>query len=328
MVTLLTPKNGETVQLLMDKHLRYIADPPKIRIPKIDWLNLQDVTEDDSHPLPVHFSYDPKEDGEIVLSPVGSDKQYVIPAKNGEGEIENLLAGTEYEWFVRTGDEVSEKSRFVTDAQAPRMLRVEGISNVRDFGAYRTTDGKRIKQELIYRTSEMDTHEAISEKGMQTLYDLGMRTDLDLRGIKDEYRGPVLDTNRVQWLNYPLAAYGHIFTPEQMELYRKTYDVLADESNYPMMVHCWGGIDRAGCWLYILGGMLGMGDADLAVEYELSSFSGRPRSRYSPNFTEFMEAFTPYGKNAHERSVNFLKACGVTEETMQKIRDILLEEGN
>jgi hypothetical protein len=68
----------------------------------------------------------------------------------------------------------------------------------------------------------MDTHEAITEKGMQTLYDLGIRTDLDIRGVKDEYRGPVLDTGRVRWINYPLAAYGYIFTPEQMELYRKS----------------------------------------------------------------------------------------------------------
>lgn len=328
MVTLLAPKRGEIVQLLMDKHLRYIANPPKVRIPKIDWLNLQDVTEDDSHPLPVHFSYEPKLDGDIVLSPAGSEKQYLFHGTNGEAEIENLLAGTEYEWYVRIGDAISEKSRFFTDAQAPRMLRVEGISNVRDFGAYPTVSGKRIKQEMIYRTSEMDTHETITEKGMQTLYDLGIRTDLDIRGIKDEYRGPVLDTSRVQWLNYPLAAYGHIFTPEQMELYQKTYDVLADQNNYPMMVHCWGGIDRTGCWLYILGGMLGMYDEDLAVEYELSSFCGRPRSRYSPNFTEFMEAFAPYGENARERSVNFLTACGVTEDTMQAIRKILLEEGS
>lgn len=327
MVTLLAPKNGETVQLLMDKHLRYIADPPKVRIPKIDWLNLQDVTEDNSHPLKIRFSFEPKADGEIILTPVGTGKQYIYPAKNGEAEIENLLVGTEYEWHVQTEAEASAPSRFFTDAQAPRMLRVEGISNVRDIGAYPTRFGKRIRQEMIYRTSEMDTHESITEKGKQTLYDLDIRTDLDLRGIKDEYRGPVLDTNRVQWLNFPLAAYGHIFTDEQMELYRKTYEVLADEANYPMMVHCWGGIDRAGCWLYILGGMLGMSDEDLAIEYELSSFSGRPRSRYSPNFTEFMEAFAPYGQDAHERSINFLKACGVPEGQLQHIRNLLLEEG-
>lgn len=328
MVTLLMPKQGETVQLLMDKHLRYIADPPKVSILKIDWLNLQNITQDESKPVPTHFSYAPKVDGEIILSPVGSDKKISFPAIKGEAEAENLLAGTAYEWYVRIGNEVSEKSHFFTGDQAPRMLRVDGISNVRDFGAYPTASGKRIKQELIYRTSEMDTHEAITEKGMQTLYDLGIRTDLDIRGVKDEYRGPVLDTGRVRWINYPLAAYGYIFTPEQMELYRKTYDVLADERNYPIMVHCWGGIDRTGCWLYILGGMLGMSDEDLAIEYELSSFSGRPRSRYSPNFTDFLEGLAPYGENARERSVNFLTACGVTEDTMQAIRKILLEEGS
>ena len=104
------------------------------------------------------------------------------------------------------------------------MLYVDGISNVRDFGGFYTDCGKRVKQELIYRTSEMDTHVQITEAGIRTLEDeLGIKLDIDIRGIKNEPRGPILNEEKVRWLNFPLAAYVDCFTDEQLKLYGECY---------------------------------------------------------------------------------------------------------
>ena len=327
MIQLLTPKQNETVVLLLDEHLEYIAKPSNFPTDRVDWLNLHEEQNDLSYPRPVHFSYLPAVDGEIVISQKGKDKSIVVKAVKGEADIPNFLIDTIYEWFVRIGEETSEKRTFHTDPQAPRMLYVDGISNVRDFGGFSTMDGRRVRQGLLYRTSEMDTHYTITPEGMQTLYDLGMRTDLDIRGVKDEYRAPMLDTEKVQWINIALAAYGHIYTEEQMQRYRETYDVLLDPQNYPIMCHCWGGIDRTGCWLYILGAMLGVSEDDLGLDYELSSFSRwHRRSRLSEQFGEFLAGLRAYGDTVQEGAVGFLKACGVTEEEMQRLRDFFLEE--
>lgn len=327
MILLITPENGSNVVLLKQKHLNYIASPESFPTTKIDWLNLMETQEDSSFPEPLRFAFEPSVDGEIVL--VRKDgKESVYPAYGGEAYITNLLIDEEYRWYVRIGDERSEERVFHTDAQAPRMLFVDGISNVRDFGGFDAGEGKRIRQELIYRTSEMDTHVNITDKGKLTMErELGIRVDLDIRGIKNEPRCPILNEEQVRWVNYPLAAYVDCFTDEQMKLYGESYKLLTDKENYPMIVHCWGGIDRTGTWLYILGGMLGVSEQDLGLDYEMSSFSrwGR-RSRVSDQFKEFLSGLYKYGDDLQSASEGFMKACGLTDGELQQIKSHLIEE--
>ncbi|MBQ9112159.1 MAG: tyrosine-protein phosphatase [Clostridia bacterium] len=327
MIKLLTPGNGENVILLKERHREYIAEPVNDPDIKVDWLDLKATGTDMSFPDPVLFSFEPAIDGEITVIRKGGETR-VIKAKAGRAEITNFYIDADYEWYVKAGWMTSEKFCFHTDAQAPRMLYVDGISNVRDIGGFRTLDGRRVKQGLLYRTSEMDSHVAITEQGKSTLMDeLGIRLDVDIRGINNEPRCPVLDESRVRWLNYPLAAYAEIFTDEQKELYRQTFELAARRDSYPLMLHCWGGIDRTGTWLYILGGLLGVSEDDLGLDYEMSSFSRwNRRSRRSAQFTEFLTELHRYGEGLYSACVGFLADCGVSSYTMSRIRDILLEE--
>ena len=208
MIKLLTPENNSNVVLLRPRHLEYIANPisdPDAAL-KIEWLNLKASGQDNSFPLPTKFSFEPKIDGDVVITRRGGETRRCA-AKDGEVEITNFYIDAYYDWYVEANGERSETYTFHTDAQAPRMLYVDGISNVRDIGGFYTADGKkRVKQGLLYRTSEMDTHVTITEEGKKTFYELGIRTDLDIRGIKDEFRAPALDTERVEWINVALAA--------------------------------------------------------------------------------------------------------------------------
>ena len=329
MIDLLNPRDHDTVTLLSEKHLEYIKTPRNDPTSKVDWLALREVQDDLSFPVPVLFRFSPSVDGEIVLRDENG-KEQILSAKKGSATVTNLLIGMEYSWHVRTESGCSEVRHFRTDSRPPRMLYVDGITNVRDFGGFSTEDGKIIRQERIYRTSEMDTHVEITEKGIATLErDLKIRTDLDIRGIQDEYRGPILDPDRVQWINVPLAAYEHIFTEEQMQRYGESYKLLTDPENYPMIVHCWGGIDRTGTWLYILGGMLGVSENDLGLDYEMSSFTrwGR-RSRYSEQFLEFRKGLSSYGGTLKAACTGYMHACGLTDEELDTIRKLLLVDQN
>ena len=128
MISLITPKNNATVQLLQQRHLDYIHNPQSFPTSKIDWLNLMETQEDKSYPEPLRFAYEPQVDGEIVLiCKNGQQKSY--PAVAGEAYLNNLLIDESYQWFVRIGNECSETYSFHTDPQAPRMLYVDGISN-------------------------------------------------------------------------------------------------------------------------------------------------------------------------------------------------------
>ena len=327
MISLITPKNDSIVKLLKEKHLNYIKSPESFPTAKVDWLNLMETQEDQSYPEAVRFAFEPSVDGEVVLTDT-KGRSAVYPATAGEAFVTNLLIDEEYVWIVRTKNETSEEYRFRTDPQAPRMLYVDGISNVRDFGGFAAGEGKRIRQGMIYRTSEMDTHVQITEKGIDTLEnELGIKTDIDIRGIKNEPRCPVLNEEKVRWVNYPLAAYVDCFTEEQMRLYGESYKLLTERNNYPIIIHCWGGIDRTGTWLYILGGMLGVSEQDLGLDYEMSSFSrwGR-RSRVSDPFKDFLRGLYKYGDDLQAACEEFMRSCGLTDAELSVIRELLIEQ--
>lgn len=327
MITLLTPADGSTVTQHNERHREYIREPKNDPTEKVDWLNLKATGRDLSYPVPVRLTYSPAVPATVILR--GPDgRETPVPAADGCAEVTNLLIGATYTWFVRTGEETSEAFTFRTDAQPPRLLSVDGISNVRDFGGFPTTDGNRVRQGMLYRTSEMDTHVSITPDGIRTLEDeLGVRTDLDLRGIKDEPRGPVLDTSRVEWINYPVAAYADCFTDDQLRIYGDSYRVLTDADRYPMICHCWGGIDRTGTWLYILGAMLGVSEDDLGLDYEFSSFSRwNRRSRRSEQFQEFLRGLRKFGETTRESGKGYMKAAGLTDGDLDAIRALLLEQ--
>ena len=55
--------------------------------------------------------------------------------------------------------------------------------------------------------------------------------------------------------------------------YAAVLRVFADEANYPIYMHCWGGADRTGTVAFILEGLCGVSETDLAIDYELTSFA-------------------------------------------------------
>ena len=113
-------------------------------------------------------------------------------------------------------------------------------------------------------------------------------------------------------------------------------DVFADEENYPIYFHCYGGADRTGMIALYLRALLGESDEDIFIDYELTSLSSYTkgesegvtgfgfRSRESDYFKEFLRLYSVYGgKNLAERTESFLLSCGGEKETIERIRRIL-----
>ena len=110
---------------------------------------------------------------------------------------------------------------------------------------------------------------------------------------------------------------------------------LADESVYPLFLHCLGGADRTGMIVLYIRALLGECDEDIFVDYELTTLSNYAggfeegstdtgsRSRNGSYFREFLDEFAKYeGTNLAERTESFLLSCGVTSDTIEKIRKI------
>lgn len=250
--------------------------------------------------------------------------------------IEHLYTGTTYYWYVDAVFEGytvrSEKFSFNT-AKTPRTVDIDGVSNARDLGGYVTTDGKVIKQGMIYRSAKLDD---ITELGRYTLLNvLGIKTDLDLRGYEEE--APIAELNYVPvacpWYS---SGSNHIWLNDyNKEEFAKAIKVFANPDNYPVIFHCSLGRDRTGTLAMVLGGLLGLDENTLMMEYELSVFSywgTNGSTKYNNGLRNNIHDTYLYIENNYEGDTfsekveNFLLEIGVTAEEIDSIRSIMLEE--
>ena len=341
-IELCSPAQGETVALLTDGHRamlsgRHLAEADD----SLDWRSLKQKGTEKSYPQPVKFVWktDPDETGEqaaclfIGTAPDLADaKKVIIPAGEKQAEVYNFSAGTEYYWkVVLTGPDGTSESpvgQFFTLDEVPTLYRVDGITNVRDIGGWHTIDGRRVKQGMLFRGSEMDTHHCLTPKGRLALKnDMGIRTDLDLReeALGLLTRSPIGPDIRFELI--PVKAYAEFMAPENCEDCRAVFSVLADETAYPIYLHCWGGADRAGTVVLLLNGLLGVDDESLLLDYEMTLFSvWGERSRSSVLFRGLLEALDRYGEHdapLRIKAENYLRASGVTNSQISTIRALL-----
>jgi len=175
----------------------------------------------------------------------------------------------------------------------------------------------------------MNRHVEVTDEGARVLLDdLGVRTDLDLRGIGGEAL-PALDPDRAQWVNVPIRPYEGIADEEGQRGYLEVFRVFAAPANYPILFHCWGGADRAGTVALLLNALLGVSREDLLRDYELTSLSiWGERSRSSDVFVPLLDALRSFGpdENINEQAENYLVAIGVTPDEIAAFRSHLVED--
>ena len=294
-------------------------------------------------PRPLRFTWKPLEHPaasvtyELEIHPVdGPDREtlHLRGLSEAWAEVENLRVGTAYQWKVRAragahllGE--SANSRFTTHPAAPRWIHVPGTTNVRDLGGWPLPGGRRVRQGLFYRGSEMNSHCAITDEGRRVMMDLlGIRTDFDLRGVGEE-RKPVLDLSRVEYFNIPLASYDMLASPNYTGRYRTLFTILATRRVYPLYIHCWGGADRTGTVAFLLGALLGMRMEDLVTDYELTSLSiwGERRGD-SEAFQEMLQTlalFARKGSSIQTQVERYLRVIGISEHSIENLKEMFTE---
>lgn len=324
-VSLLSPENGETVSLHTEvqKQFRKTAgerDPLAAHDP----LALRRQGDDHTMPLPTRFAWACA--AEISLFELATDAQFSadrivvrFQTTAKTAEVCNLYVNTRYFWRVNG----SAPFTFTTEDTYPRWLCVPGISNVRDNGNLRTQNG-RTKQGMLYRGTEMDIHHTITPAGKWIMTEeLRIRTDLDFR--RESIGSPLGE--RVRHIQVFARAYRDFI--EDKACCRALFCVLADAENYPIYLHCWGGADRTGCVMFILDAVLGVSEADLIYDYELTSLSvWGERRRNSELFAQFEAALSAYGdetESVHTKALRFVHDCGVTDAEIDAIRAILVQ---
>ena len=195
-ICLKSPKPDETVSLYTETQRTFRAEEERRKhldgALTFKWYALEDTGVERSLPAPVLFVFEDGEEGNhyILLVSEREDMRdpYAVFTAEKQAVLYNLKAGMRYFWCVQKDGVRSPVSSFRTALDLPRCIKIDGISNVRDFGGY-AVEGGRIRQGLLYRGSEFEIHTHLSQEGATALRALGIRTDLDLRG---EAKGKVL----------------------------------------------------------------------------------------------------------------------------------------
>lgn len=128
-----------------------------------------------------------------------SNPQYTVTTTGTSAKFYDLEIGRNYTWSV-TDSTGTVTGHFYTmnESSAPRILLFDhdpdasgaDASNTRDMGGWRTTNGKVVKQGLIYRTGELEYCNPTDANGMRQEMThlkntLGIKYDMDFRDHAD-----------------------------------------------------------------------------------------------------------------------------------------------
>lgn len=216
------------------------------------------------------------------------------------------------------------KGKFYADGQI-RMLRVDGMANVRDFGGWDTSFDRAVVYGRIFRGNRP---EGITSTGKNDFVkNEHITADLDLRG-KDLGRSALGPLDKVEYFctNNQRYKYGLISSKTALA---KDLNFIANvlRKGGNVFLHCNHGANRAGTLSFVIAGILGLSEADLSRDYELSAFAYSTISR-SKTYGEMLPEIRSYGEPGDDLTqcfYNYARSIGVSEKNLDTIRCIMLD---
>lgn len=269
------------------------------------------------------FEYSIPTDGDLNIE----GRTYALDKSKSKITLDNLLSNHHYSYTVTVGEKSCDGSFDTADTN--RFIYMDGAKNTRDIGGYKTESGKRIKQGMIIRGTELD---GFIEKDYKLNSDaqskyFNFKYDMDLRSpsvAKGEYTSPLGKNVKHVFFNAPM--YEGALEESSRSTVKRIFDDLANPSNYPMYLHCTYGADRTGTMVYLLQGLLGADKKDMVFEYRLTGFF---LQGYSGSLLEKMqEKINTYPGETQSQKIEYflVNDAGVSRENISKIKELLLEE--
>jgi len=178
------------------------------------------------------------------------------------------------------------------DEPLPRVVALEGCSNLRDLGGYRTADGRTVRFGRVFRSASLA---GLTGADLRVFGATGIRTVCDLRGEREAARAPsrLPDAGAPEVVRLPIeprvgaslrdllareeatgedvydllrTAYTSYAT-DHLPRYRAIFDLLLREERLPLLFHCSAGKDRTGFGAALLLTALGVPRETVVADY-------------------------------------------------------------
>ena len=177
---------------------------------------------------------------------------------------------------------------------AERFVPMQKLFNLRDLGGYYTPDGNQTRWGKLYRSSSLAR---ASLQDALALKNLGIRTVIDFRTDRERYGAPskyIIPKT----FNFPLRGnpslnvfFDKILSKEKKagdvkvyaqdvfsfllennsDYFIKMFDILLDENNYPLLIHCSLGTDRSAVASALILAALDIDFDQIVNDYMLSN---------------------------------------------------------
>lgn len=179
------------------------------------------------------------------------------------------------------------------DVPAEAGLSLEGGINFRDLGGYRTTDGRRVRRGMVFRSGALSS---LTDADLNTLADIGIRHIFDLRTGDEREAAPDRIPQGANYHPLPVLAetsagrrlvslllyfnrldrmmldtYIRIILEQNAPLLGQMFRQLVDEQGTPAIVHCTAGKDRTGVTCALLLSALGVPEDTIVRDYSLTN---------------------------------------------------------
>ncbi|MBR4518676.1 MAG: tyrosine-protein phosphatase [Victivallales bacterium] len=330
------PADGSTVPVLTAQQHEFLLQPREERVRRfVDADERLALSKIGGTPEPVVLKWNPEgntppEDMEVIIEELDEQGKWcptpylditMLPGNLG-CEIRNFKVDTTYRWGVGSV-KAMHLPPFYTFRAAdtpPRLMKVGNIPNFRDAGGWKTIDGKRVHQGLVYRSAAY----SLSDENRDWLVKrLGIQMELDLRLPEDAIPNPPTG-----YLNVSGADYAHIDEEWGRQQCTSALRLFFDRANYPILVHCSAGQDRTGTIVFIINALLGVPEEDLFRDWEATAFTfHHPQYTHETHLYKLFKVFDQYpGETLRERVEQYVFSLGFTTEDLATLRNILLEK--
>lgn len=245
-------------------------------------------------------------------------------------EVKNLLPQQTYYYKVEASGDVVANGTITTTGHL-RMIKADGIANMRDLGGWTNADGNRIRYGKLFRGSELrggKTYTA-SDADLAMLKDqLHIGAEVDLREDIDFGSG-TMNASAIDGATYYYANLSR-WSEDALNFdnakFKSAFDLVlaalkADKAAY---FHCIFGADRTGCFAMLLEGLLGLPVDQLYKDYELTSFSILRDKTGIDHKLQYIKALQ--GDNLQQKFYNYWRgAVGVSESDLNDFINIMID---
>jgi protein-tyrosine phosphatase len=189
--------------------------------------------------------------------------------------------------------------------QPGAQIPIATLPNLRDLGGWPTTEGRRVRRGLLFRSTDLDRLDADGEQAVERL---GLRTVVDLRTVPEIQAHPdrlpagaeqvvcdvMADNHEAApaQLHKVMASpkdagrlFGHgkaevlfehgyrdiVSLPSALTAFRRFFSTLAAEDRRPVLFHCTTGKDRTGWAAAVTLTILGVPRDDIMQDYLLTN---------------------------------------------------------